>query len=201
MFYERKIELKNFTFIPGLAFSNFSDVDHFLYPGIDIGYKIRNGIKLNFNSGYTYRVPSYTDLYYNGPQAIGNKNLKPEKAFGNEIGIEYFSSKLSFETAFFIRKSENLIDYVEVEIGGQKIDKHYGEWLDIWGELNVKADHRVAYDQMVGNTFLDPGKAGQTRSSWILVQNPRFSDFLFSWIFGIPKLPTLFEDFDPIWPL
>ena len=120
LFYERKIELKNFTFIPGLAFSNFSDVDHFLYPGIDIGYKIRNGIKLNFNSGYTYRVPSYTDLYYNGPQAIGNKNLKPEKAFGNEIGIEYFSSNLSFETAFFIRKSENLIDYVEVEIGDPK---------------------------------------------------------------------------------
>nr|QDY51918.1 hypothetical protein 1_303 [Mimiviridae sp. ChoanoV1] len=46
-----------------------------------------------------------------------------------------------------------LIKSVSVEIGGQQIDKHYGEWLDIWGELNVKADHRVAYDQMVGNTF------------------------------------------------
>ena len=43
-----------------------------------------------------------------------------------------------------------LVKSVEVEIGGQQIDKHYGEWLDIWGELNVKEDHRVAYDQMVG---------------------------------------------------
>ena len=28
-----------------------------------------------------------------------------------------------------------LIDYVEVEIGGQVIDRHYGEWMDIWTQL------------------------------------------------------------------
>ena len=28
-----------------------------------------------------------------------------------------------------------LIDSVELEIGGQRIDKHYGHWLDIWNEL------------------------------------------------------------------
>ena len=27
------------------------------------------------------------------------------------------------------------IDYVELKIGGQKIDKHYGNWLDVWNEL------------------------------------------------------------------
>jgi hypothetical protein len=27
------------------------------------------------------------------------------------------------------------VDFVELEIGGQKIDKHYGHWLDIWNEL------------------------------------------------------------------
>ena len=26
----------------------------------------------------------------------------------------------------------NFLDYVEVEIGGQVIDKHYGDWLNIW---------------------------------------------------------------------
>ena len=29
----------------------------------------------------------------------------------------------------------NLITTVEVEIGGQKIDKHYSQWLDIYNEL------------------------------------------------------------------
>ena len=30
----------------------------------------------------------------------------------------------------------NLIESVEVEIGGQKIDKHYGAWMEIWCELS-----------------------------------------------------------------
>ena len=28
-----------------------------------------------------------------------------------------------------------LIDYVECEIGGQRIDKHYGHWMEVWAEL------------------------------------------------------------------
>ena len=29
------------------------------------------------------------------------------------------------------------VDFVELEIGGQRIDKHYGHWLDVWNELTV----------------------------------------------------------------
>ena len=48
---------------------------------------------------------------------------------------------------------------------------------------------------MVGNIFLDPGKAGQTRSSWILVQNLRFSDFLIFLDFWDPETPDSFRRF------
>ena len=36
----------------------------------------------------------------------------------------------------------NLIKSVEVEIGGQKIDKHYAAWLDIYNELS---EHNIDY--------------------------------------------------------
>ena len=29
----------------------------------------------------------------------------------------------------------SLIDLVEVEIGGQLVDRHYGDWMNIWSEL------------------------------------------------------------------
>ena len=32
-----------------------------------------------------------------------------------------------------------LIKYAEVEIGGQRIDKHYGDWMHIWNELSQEA--------------------------------------------------------------
>jgi hypothetical protein len=46
-----------------------------------------------------------------------------------------------------------LIRNVEVEIGGQRIDKHYGDWLNIWNELTQAPGKQVGYDNMVGNTI------------------------------------------------
>ena len=42
-----------------------------------------------------------------------------------------------------------LIDNVNVEIGGQQIDKHYGEWLHIWNELTLPTGKQLAYLKMV----------------------------------------------------
>ena len=45
-----------------------------------------------------------------------------------------------------------LVKQVEIEIGGQLIDRQYGEWMDIWSELSVPEGKRAGYDEMVGNT-------------------------------------------------
>ena len=44
-----------------------------------------------------------------------------------------------------------LIKDVEISIGGQKIDKHYGEWLHIWNELSQSPGKTGGYAEMVGN--------------------------------------------------
>ncbi|MFT7250990.1 MAG: vitamin B12 transporter, partial [Flavobacterium sp.] len=69
---------------PGVAASYFSDFDNKLFPGVDLGYKINEDLRVYGNIGYTYRVPTYTDLYYIGPQATGNANLQPEDALAQE---------------------------------------------------------------------------------------------------------------------
>ena len=43
-----------------------------------------------------------------------------------------------------------LIDYVEVEIGGQRIDKQYSHWMYIWNELTLPEGKRNGYNDMVG---------------------------------------------------
>jgi hypothetical protein len=47
---------------------------------------------------------------------------------------------------------EQLISQVEVEIGGQRIDRHYGDWMHIWNQLSMPAAQERGYYQMVGNT-------------------------------------------------
>lgn len=43
-----------------------------------------------------------------------------------------------------------LMNYVEVEIGGQRIDKHYCHWLEVWSQLTTPAGHKVGYKKMIG---------------------------------------------------
>ena len=44
-----------------------------------------------------------------------------------------------------------LVKQAEVEIGGQLIDRQYGEWMNIWTELSTTEGKRQVYDEMVGN--------------------------------------------------
>ena len=44
-----------------------------------------------------------------------------------------------------------LVKQVDLEIGGQLIDRHYSEWLDIWSQLTINASKIDAYNGMVGN--------------------------------------------------
>jgi hypothetical protein len=45
-----------------------------------------------------------------------------------------------------------LIKQVEVEIGGQRIDRQYGDWMQIWTQLSTEAGSTAALDSLVGNT-------------------------------------------------
>jgi hypothetical protein len=47
---------------------------------------------------------------------------------------------------------EQLISQVEVEIGGQRIDRQYGDWMHIWNNLTLPVDQVKGYYAMVGNT-------------------------------------------------
>jgi len=45
-----------------------------------------------------------------------------------------------------------LIKQVEVEIGGQRIDRQYGDWMQIWTQLATEAGSTAALDALIGNT-------------------------------------------------
>lgn len=47
---------------------------------------------------------------------------------------------------------EQLVSQVEVEIGGQRIDRQYGDWMHIWNQLTLTSEQQRGYYKMVGNT-------------------------------------------------
>ena len=47
---------------------------------------------------------------------------------------------------------EQLISQVELEIGGQRIERQYGDWMHIWNQLTMSAEQQRGYFKMIGNT-------------------------------------------------
>ncbi|RDY59568.1 TonB-dependent receptor plug domain-containing protein [Flagellimonas nanhaiensis] len=101
---------------PGVALTYFSDFKFHAFPGLDIGYDITNSFKIYGNVGYTYRIPTYTDLYYSDPVTSGNEDLEPEEAFAQELGFKYTSPKINASIAVFNRDADNLIDYIRNDV-------------------------------------------------------------------------------------
>ena len=130
---------------PGVAMTYFSDFKFNAFPGLDIGFDMANNLKAYGNIGFTYRIPTYTDLYYNGGGSAGNPDLEPEEAFAQELGIKYISPKIGASISVFNRDATNLIDYIrpntevetftatniaEVNTKGLEIDVAYNFKLD-----------------------------------------------------------------------
>jgi hypothetical protein len=67
-----------------------------------------------------------------------------------EVSLSSFAASL--RVAHWVHYlGERLIDYVEISIGGVKIDRHYGEWLHLWNQLSLPAAQEYAYQRMIGN--------------------------------------------------
>ncbi len=98
---------------PGIAANYFSDFKFHAFPGLDAGYKLNDAVKFYGNIGYTYRIPTYTDLYYSDPATLGNPELKPEEAIAEELGMKFSKNNFVANLAFFNRDSKKLIDYVK----------------------------------------------------------------------------------------
>ena len=47
---------------------------------------------------------------------------------------------------------EQMISMVEVEIGGQRIDRQYGDWMHIWNQLTLTSEQEAGYHKMIGQT-------------------------------------------------
>ena len=68
-----------------------------------------------------------------------------------QLSIPAVTSGASDDFAWVRYFGHALVKSVEVEIGGQRIDKHYSEWLQIWMELTLPEEKRAGYLDMIGD--------------------------------------------------
>jgi len=160
MFLEHRFKLFNdkMDITPGIAINYFSDFKFHAFPGVDVGYTVSDNFKVYANAGYTYRIPTYTDLFYSDPTTLGNENLNPEEAISEELGLKYISSKIDFSAAVFNRNSNNLIDYVKANTTDKWQATNIQDLNSFGFEFNGSFRYKVKdfiQNLSFGYTFLD----------------------------------------------
>lgn len=69
--------------------------------------------KLRGSAGYGFRLPTYTDLYYNDPTTISNPALKPESAWSYDGGVDWYRGKSTVVSVTgFLSQQSNAIEYL-----------------------------------------------------------------------------------------
>jgi iron complex outermembrane recepter protein len=81
-------------------------------PTVAGGYWLSPALKARASASRAFRVPSYTDLYYSDPANLGNPNLRPERAWTYEAGLDWVpAARLTGEAVVFERRLRDGIDY------------------------------------------------------------------------------------------
>ena len=114
-FLEHNIRLDRLTLSAGVL-ANYNSSLHTgvsYYPGVDISYLLGEHVRVYGNWNKALRMPTFTDLYYEGKTNKGNPDLTPEKSEAFELGFKYHSKALQASLSGFYRKGKNMIDWVK----------------------------------------------------------------------------------------
>ena len=94
------------------------------------------GRRCTVNIGKNADLLGITYLYVELPNIqmsnFSNSNITKKFAWVNKIGLA-------------------LINFIEIEIGGMIVDRHYGDWLNIWYEMTINMGLKKSYNKMIGN--------------------------------------------------
>ncbi len=138
IFAEHTKRIKSFYLSGGVLGSYYKTDGFNVFLGGEISKMFKSKNKLYFSVNQSLRLPTFTDLYYNGPTNIGNPDLKPEKAVTLEGGYKMNFNRMNFRISGFNRFGRDIIDWVKLPEDTKYTTRNYTR-LNTYGvELNAR---------------------------------------------------------------
>lgn len=112
----------------------------------------------NLNTIQDGYISSDADIFFDVLTIGINKFTETNNYFFNRLEIalgerqDYIDPRIKF--AWIDKIGHFIIDYVEIMIGGRTIDKHYGDWINIWHELSNNGNLEEIYKKMIGDVSI-----------------------------------------------
>jgi len=140
IYLEERITLGKFQVNPGIFNHYMNDYGLKFYPGIDVSYTQNDHFSVFTNLARSFRVPTYTDLYYVGPSNIGNITLLPESAWTYEMGGRFDKGNAHLTASIFQRDASRIIEWVRISNVEKWKPENYLNVMTRGAELTFKYD-------------------------------------------------------------
>jgi len=155
---------------------NYSTIGWKLWPGFELGYKLSNSVNLFANVGKAFRIPNFTELYYNDPITSGNPDLTYEETLNYEIGVNYFTPYFRISSSIFRKEGTNLIDYIKLDEDSKWQAMNFSSVNTNGIEFSISSNLQALFSNQPFNmvsvkyTYLNSDKANSDYSSRYLLQ-------------------------------
>jgi iron complex outermembrane receptor protein len=104
--------LQRFSFNVGAREELYTAGRQVFSPSVSGAYWVSSRVKLHASASHAFRLPDFTEFFYNAPGTQGNPNLKPETSWSYEGGVQLaLGHGILVDADVFHRRDHNVIDY------------------------------------------------------------------------------------------
>jgi iron complex outermembrane receptor protein len=172
--------LSRFSFSAGLRDEIHGSGEHEVSPTFTAGVWLRPAWKVRASVSRAFRLPTYTDLYYQDPANLGSPDLRPERAVTWEAGVDWNAGgRVRAGATVFHRREKDGIDYVRASP------------TDIWRATNFQ---RLQFTGMEAHAALRAGARQQIEASYTLLDGAQdaLAGYLSKYVFNYPEHNAVF---------
>lgn len=105
------------------------------------GFHIKRQLSISSSISRTFRMPTYTELYYRDPMHVSSENLESEITRGYNISLDYQTDKTESGARIFFNETKNLIDW------------RREAWQNIWVSENLKKGRYYGLDLSLSHSW------------------------------------------------
>jgi outer membrane cobalamin receptor len=162
VFGELQLKLgRTLALYPGFRFDVYSNFGSAASPSLSSSWWLSERIKIRASAGHAFRIPTFTELYYRDPNNQASPALRPEHAWGFELGADLFPGGGWMAGAtIFGRREKEVIDWIR-RLPAEKWTSANIRRLDVrGGELGLQRSfdsHKYLLELQYSYLAGDPG--------------------------------------------
>ena len=126
-------------------------------------FQLSYDAKPTYGQKTTFNITRYADLMHTMMLEVDLPKLNAKSTYDASVGAQGAYVKSMGNISWINNTGHAIIDYYDITIGKQLIDRQYGEWMEIWTQLSQSESKKRGLDLMLNrNADLQPKSDAMT---------------------------------------